>query len=277
MTVGGRRSASSFLRRNLDVTGDGLADIVSLGVGDACAFCVRVDAGNREREIVTDGRCQCLVGLESVGDPLDFIREVSVRGMGDLDGDGRCDLMLTRGGAQPGQSTPWAIVLMGEQGPMTLPVDWGSSLRGLAAVGDLDADGADDVQMLVAGPHGTLESIVRSWPERRPRTTAGIAVRSPRTTDWGYWLLGSIGSSTLLLRSRDSSTLDIASLRREMVWETHDLPFSVRLPRAVHVLDGRRIDLDGDASPDLLTHVGSESGFASLAFLSHAVGDHAAS
>jgi hypothetical protein len=257
-----RHTYDSKIRREIhdivtaDMDGDGALDIVVLGDGDGC-FWYKIPA-NPAADLDWP---RTTVTLDVLDDNDDIHGGIQANGVGDLDGDGDADVVLTdrwyenRGG---GRDWNRHNLPFGSRGP------WGLSSRSWIA--DLDGDGDMDLFMV----HGDQQNSGVAWLENDGRKPPRfephfLANQAPGTRGSFHSLAladfdGDGDLDALTVEQEDDSILPVGAGPRWFIFENLGGP-GVRFQERVIFdagLGGHDVkvgDIDGDGDLDIASKI----------------------
>jgi hypothetical protein len=239
-----------------DMNGDEKLDVIVLGDGDGC-FWYNVPANPRAGE----NWPRTTVTLDVLNERGDIHGGIQANGVGDLDGDGDADVVLTdRWYENVGEGQDWKrhALPFGSRGP------WGLSSRSWIA--DLDGDSDSDLFMV----HGDQQNSGAAWLEndgkKPPRFEVHfLANKAPGTRGSFHSLAladfdqdGDLDA--LVVEQEDDSILPVGAGPRWFIFENLGGP-GVRFEERVILdakLGGHDVkvgDIDGDGDIDIASKV----------------------
>jgi hypothetical protein len=237
-----------------DVDGDGRADVVVMGDGDGC-FWYRIPEvpeqdKNWPKRVIT---------MDVLDSNVDIHAGLNPNGVGDLDGDGDADVMLTdRWMENLGRGVSWArhILLFGKKGP------WGLSSR--SWITDLDSDGDNDVIVVDCDGQNSGVAWIENQDGAMQRTWVHyLANEAPGTRGSFHSLqvadFDSDGDRDILVvEQEDPKILPQGATPRWFIWENQGNTEFVERVIFEGNLGGHDVlvgDVDGDGDLDLVSKV----------------------
>lgn len=130
-----------------DVNGDGVLDLVQASMTDRCGADVLLGTG--DGEFVLDGRYE-VIQADSVGEQ-GLATNCSGLVVGDLDGDGRADVVLTHELYESDLYFGYDVFLAEEDGSLAAPVRHPLAGISVATGADMNGDGVVDLVVAAAG------------------------------------------------------------------------------------------------------------------------------
>ncbi len=255
-----RHSYDSSIKREIhdmvtaDMDGDGNLDIVAMGDGDGC-FWYQIP----KQHARAGGWPRTLISMAVLDKNVDIHAGFNPGGVGDLDGDGDADVMLTdRWMENLDKGARWVEhrLLYGKKGP------WGLSSR--SWIIDLDGDGDNDVIVVdcdgqnsgvawIENQDGTMR---RNWVHYFPNAAPGTrgSFHSLRLADFD----GDGDQDILVVEQEDPKILPQGAGPRWFVWE--NLGGGKFEERVIFEggLGGHDVlvgDIDGDGDPDIVSKI----------------------
>jgi len=237
-----------------DVDGDGSPDVVAMGDGDGC-FWYRIPAVPGQdldwpRTVIT---------MDVLDSNVDIHAGLASDGVGDLDGDGDVDVMLTdRWMENLGRGASWTghILLFGKKGP------WGLSSRSWIA--DLDSDGDNDVIVVDCDGQNSAVAWIENQDGTMGRNRVHYLANNASGTRGSFHSLqfadfdGDGDKDILVVEQEDPNILPLGATPRWFVWENQgNTEFTERVIFEGH-LGGHDVlvgDVDGDGDLDLVSKV----------------------
>jgi len=237
-----------------DVDGDGRLDVVAMGDGDGCFWYRVPDVPGRDEEWP-----KTMITMDVLDSNVDIHAGLNPNGVGDLDGDGDADVMLTdRWMENLGRGVSWAphILLFGKKGP------WGLSSR--SWITDLDSDGDNDVIVVDCDGQNSGVAWIENQDGAMQRTWVHYLANEARGTRGSFHSLrvadfDSAGDKDILVvEQEDPKILPQGATPRWFVWENQgNTEFTERVIFEGN-LGGHDVlvgDVDGDGDLDLVSKV----------------------
>ena len=242
-----------------DVDRDGRKDVVAMGDGDGCFWYSIPEKPAREVDWP-----RTLITMAVRNDRADIHAGLNPSGVGDLDGDGDADVVLTdRWMENTDKGTRWVehLLLFGRKGP------WGMSSR--SWIKDVDGDGANDIVVVDCDGQNSGVAWLRNNGSKPPGFRASyLANQAPGTRGSFHSLRmadfdGDGDEDIVVVEQEDPNILPQGATARWYVWENVSGGGQVRFVERV-VLDqklgGHDVwvgDVDGDGDADIVSKIWS--------------------